>query len=249
MLQSSTKKSWIKTVLLGAYHMFMIILLVTNTVFLIFHWSDLRIELSETSLILTIVGFFFAFAGINIYSIFNTNVETEKEQLKDLSDKYQKEIMDTMCLLYYSKKLISYYHYAQIIVNSKKFNSQSFEQISSVNSIIGEYKSFLASLYKRNEYKLYDEYKRDFLDVSRGIKELLNVSGRDKKFPKNFFQELKNPELERLYREQFKQLVEMMAELETYDYTGVESLEQTNDKNFKERWNIFASSFMDLIKG
>lgn len=54
-------------------------LCITNIVFFIYNWGDLRLQINDTTnILLTIIGFLFAFAGINIYSIFNTNIETEK---------------------------------------------------------------------------------------------------------------------------------------------------------------------------
>ena len=149
ILIKSSRKS---AILSGVYHIFMIILLITNLFFFIYNWYDLQIVISDITLVITFVGFLFAFAGINIYSIFNTNIEEEKKRLNDVYDLYKNEIDETMKLLDYSKKLISYFQYAQMIVSVKQFNSQSLEQISSLNNIVEDYKIFLADLYKKNNH-------------------------------------------------------------------------------------------------
>ena len=59
-----------------AYHFFSITLCIVNIIFFIYNWQDWTISLeNETNILLTIIGFLFAFAGINIHSIFNTNIE------------------------------------------------------------------------------------------------------------------------------------------------------------------------------
>ena len=66
------------------YYITMTILAIVNSVFLICNWYSLSLQLSNESLLLSVVGFFFAFAGINIYSIFNTNIDSEKNALHEL---------------------------------------------------------------------------------------------------------------------------------------------------------------------
>lgn len=240
-------KSWWKSVIWGIYHFFMIILLITNTIFLIFHWADFRLELSETSLILTFVGFLFAFAGINIYSIFNTNIEEEKKRLNDVYNQYKDEISETLSLLIYSKKLINYYQLSQMIVTSKKFTSQSLERIISIANIVEEYKSFLKRLYERGDIKRYEEFKKDFIDVSRGIKDSLNYFYNDGSFPQGYFSPL-YVNLRSVYKERLFQLIEIMNTLETYDYTGTIIVTENKNANFKQRWKNFVKSFCALFK-
>ena len=61
----------------------MVCLCTINIVFLIANWGELHVNIdSATNILLTIIGFLFAFAGINIYSIFNTNIESEKKFIK-----------------------------------------------------------------------------------------------------------------------------------------------------------------------
>ncbi len=51
----------------------------SRKLFFMCHFSDYKfVPTASASLLFTFVGFLFAFAGINIYSIFNTNVENEK---------------------------------------------------------------------------------------------------------------------------------------------------------------------------
>lgn len=238
--------SWWKSVIWGIYHLSMIGLVVINFIFLLFNWYNLQIELSETTLILTFVGFLFAFAGINIYSIFNTNIEEEKKRLNDVYNQYKDEISETLSLLNYSKKLISYYQFSQMIVTSRRFTSQSMDRITSITMIIEQYKSFLKHLYDKGDFKKFDEYKKDFIDVSRGIRDSLNYFYNDGSLPEGYFTP-QSARLKTTYEERLVQLITIMDELESYDYTGINNESNDNVLNFKQRWRLFVKSFWNLF--
>ena len=68
----------------------MVILCLSNAVFLLKHLLDFEIDVHDMgNVMLTIIGFLFAFAAINIYSIFNTNVDEEKGRIVQLTQEYE----------------------------------------------------------------------------------------------------------------------------------------------------------------
>ena len=225
----------------------MIGLVIINFVFLIFHWNSLRIELSETTLVLTFVGFLFAFAGINIYSIFNTNIEEEKKRLNDVYHQYKDEISETLSLLNFSKKLISYYQLSQMLVTSRQFTSQSLERIISIANIIEEYKSFLKRLYNKGDIKMYEEFKKDFMDVSRGIRDSFTYFYNDGSFPQGYFTP-SNVKFRSIYKERLSQLIDVMNTLEEYDYTGSTAVSENCGPNLRQKWRNFVKSFFALFQ-
>ena len=80
------------------FQFFMVALCTINIIFFICNWGDLRLQINDTTnILLTIIGFLFAFAGINIYSIFNTNIETEKAKMIELQKEYSHQ-METAIL-------------------------------------------------------------------------------------------------------------------------------------------------------
>ncbi len=157
--------------------MFLIILACTNTIFLVHNIDDFRINLSPDNMILTAVGFFFAFAGINIYSIFNTNIEEEKKRLTDLSESYEKTLngYKENIDLYkniseYSRRLIKFHQFSLLISSSKKFNSQIYSNwLPQFNNFLKEYHRFLLDLHsKLGNTDLFTEIRSDFTDICRG---------------------------------------------------------------------------------
>lgn len=103
------------------YHFFMVVLCCINILFFIINWTDLSLCINDvTNILLTIIGFLFAFAGINIYSIFNTNIEAEKERLIEIREKYS-QIMDiTLEEMTFSANTTKLQLYGQLIFTSKK---------------------------------------------------------------------------------------------------------------------------------
>ena len=163
--------SHIKKVIRYGYHFSMIIICVVS---LFFIWGPkAHIEFSNlnniTTLMLAVIGFLFAFAGINIYSIFNTNIDEEKNRLNELVNSYRSKLQFTIDQWDYSKKLIKYYQTCQMIIDSKEFNAQIYDWVFSIERQVVIFSDYLIKMYNCKQEREYVSFKQDLLDITRGI--------------------------------------------------------------------------------
>lgn len=158
------------------YHFLMVVLCCTNIIFFIRNWYDLTLCVNDiTNILLTIIGFLFAFAGINIYSIFNTNIEAEKERLIEMREMYSQKMSNTLEQLEFSANLTKIQLYGQLIFTSQKNNSQILEWIQKSFDIIQEIENLLRKTYKQDNIEQYYQKKNDIIAVVRGISYLANT--------------------------------------------------------------------------
>lgn len=152
------------------YHFLMVTLCCTNILFFVCNWSDLRLCVNDvTNILLTIIGFLFAFAGINIYSIFNTNIEAEKQHLVEMREAYSNKMDNTIEELNFTSCLTKLQLYGQLIFTSVESNSQILEWIQLSSDVINEIK---CSLDKSNKSECSDKYnkkKSDVMAVTRSM--------------------------------------------------------------------------------
>lgn len=160
--------SWWSKVFWYSFLIGAIILIVTNTYFLIYNLNNWEIHIDKEELFLTFVGFLFAFAGINIYSIFNTNIEEEKDRLNKLGDTYDLMILETNSLLDIRKNQIQLSQYSLIICNSIDFNSQFFEYLRVYSNLLDDYDEKLNNL-KKISNELYESNNNDNLIFLNGL--------------------------------------------------------------------------------
>lgn len=153
------------------YHFLMVCLVVVNLAFFIYNFTSLEFTPTETtSLILTFVGFLFAFAGINIYSIFNTNVETEKRMLHDLKDEYERKMVEATKAMEFSKALVRVHILGRLIVEPKKANSQFLDNLDKASQLLNMAKEYIIeteAILSSQEHRVKQEELRD---ISLGIK-------------------------------------------------------------------------------
>lgn len=141
-----------------------------------------------TTVLLATIGFLFAFAGINIYSIFNTNIEEEKKRLHDLQRQYEDEFKFAKAQWKYSQKMITYYQTCQMIIDSHTFNPQIYDWIFDLHRYIKDFKAFLKGLHDQKRETHYVSFKRDFLNLSRGVNiQLAAFSERIQESSTSFF--------------------------------------------------------------
>ena len=126
------------------------------------------------TLILTIIGFLFAFAGINIYSIFNTNIDEEKNQLKALQKTYKDELEFTKTQWDYSIMMLRFHQTSQLVTNSKSYNFQLIDWLISLDKDLNGFSDYLISLYKNYHEEQFYSFRRDFKHISRGVGIQLN---------------------------------------------------------------------------
>lgn len=162
-----SSNSWWSKVIWYGFLIGAIILIVTNTYFLIYNLNEWEIHIDKEELFLTFVGFLFAFAGINIYSIFNTNIEEEKDRLNKLGDTYDIMIRETNLLLDLRKIQIQLSQYSLIICNTD-INSQFFEYLKTYRELLDNYKNNLNNL-KGISNELYESNENDNIIFLSGL--------------------------------------------------------------------------------
>ena len=151
------------------YYITMSILAVTNTVFLICNWSNLSLQFSNESLLLSVVGFFFAFAGINIYSIFNTNIDSEKSALQELQKKYDGELRLSALMLRFPQELIMIWHTSQYISSAKEMNGKSFDWLRDLKKRMKSQREFVQGLRDHYQIEIHEHYRDDLANLAQGV--------------------------------------------------------------------------------
>lgn len=151
------------------YHMTMTVLALTNVVFFIYNWKDMKVMVDEPTLILTFLGFLFAFAGINIYSIFNTNVEAEKETLRNLANNYEESLRMLDSFMLSIKKLGVMQQTGLLITTTPKMTNQHFSWLQKCTNLYKAQEEFLRNIYNAGIRDKANEYLADFTDVCQGI--------------------------------------------------------------------------------
>ena len=101
-----------------SFYISMSILAITNSLCFIVNWKNWEINISNEAILLSVDGFFFAFAGINIYSIFNTNIENEKKMLNDIIKKYDAELRLSSSGLKFPQNIHNVYQSCQYLISS-----------------------------------------------------------------------------------------------------------------------------------
>lgn len=227
------------------WYFFLIVLTLmagVNIAFFIVNWQDLTITIDDTAIYITFVGFLFAFAGINIYSIFNTNIEEEKKRLYDLSEQYKTEIERTICLLDYSKKHIKYYQLSQMLAGALQFNAQLSDWLSEFDELAKSSSEYLyqLSLVDKDEYH---EMSGDFTDINRSVHYLLeDFYKKITKADSTFFNEV-DEYLKNEFLEQLCNTLNVVNEYQTKDFSVIDNQEPQKELTIKDGLTIAWDAF------
>ena len=158
-----------KVFLKYTFYITMSILAAVNTAFLVCNWKDLTINLNNESLLLSVVGFFFAFAGINIYSIFNTNIESEKSALRELQRKYDGELKLSSQMLQFPQELIMIWHTSQYIASANVIQNKSFDWLKDLKKRMKNQRDFVQNLRDHFQTEVHDRYRDDLANLAKGV--------------------------------------------------------------------------------
>lgn len=209
------KKIRALTILKYFFYIVMSCLAIINIIFFFCYWQDLELHLSEETLMLTVVGFFFAFAGINIYSIFNTNIENEKQALIDLESNYEKRLELSEKELQFPRDLIRTYNTAQYLSSSKAFHPSSFDWIITIKNNLSEMRDFVSGFKGCGDEHKFEMYRTDLVNLSQGI--LLLLRDHERVVESDSFFINKSEEKEN-YRKRLNGLIKFVDGLRTYAY-------------------------------
>lgn len=153
------------------FQFFMVALCIINILFFIYNWGDLRLQINDTTnILLTIIGFLFAFAGINIYSIFNTNIETEKAKMIELQKEYSHQIETAIRKMDFYDSVHQLQLYSQLIFNLAKTNSQIIIWIDKVREQCQLIKLYIENSKKQDKVETYEYNVDNLLALYRGLK-------------------------------------------------------------------------------
>lgn len=169
------------------FYFTMTILAIVNVMFFICNWADIKPQLNNESILLSVVGFFFAFAGINIYSIFNTNIESEKEALRDLVERYDGELKMSSKMLQFPQELIMIWQTCQYLATSQTVQNRAFDSISDLKKRLEGQKEFVKDLKANHRIIQFERYSEDLANLAQGVMSTLKqhqvaIDGND-----NFF--------------------------------------------------------------
>lgn len=198
------------------FYITMSILAIVNTAFLICNWQDLTPNLNNESLLLSVVGFFFAFAGINIYSIFNTNIESEKAALRDLKKKYDGELRLSSQMLQFPQELIMIWHTAQYIVTAKVFQSKAFDWIGDLKKRMKGQRDFVQGLRDHYQAEAHARYRDDLANLAKGVQMVMEQHRKTINSDETFFAPI--PENKDNYNTRLDDVIKFIDETVTYDY-------------------------------
>lgn len=140
-----------------------IILMLTNTVFLFVNIHNWQVEVSESTILLSVIGCLFAFTAINIYSIFNTNVDTQKEEIVETKNKYESLLNLYESFYNIEKKqlditiLIMRFHTTILAVSStEKMNSQFLEWLDKAKEQVTSFISLFNDFHDNVSKEVFD---------------------------------------------------------------------------------------------
>lgn len=143
------------------WHICATILVLSNSVFLIWNINDLQINVDESTILLSVIGFLFAFAAINIYSIFNTRVDKEKEELNDLIDQYESLLENDKRQLDITIIIVRFQMTILAISSTEKMNAQFLEWLdmakNQVDGFIRLFNDFHDNVSKESFDSVYCE--------------------------------------------------------------------------------------------
>lgn len=191
------------------------VLISVNTAFLIWNWNDLTIDVDANTIFLTFVGFLFAFAGINIYSIFNTNIENEKEALRQLELQYKRALELSVKGLQFPQDLIEVYLSCHYAVDAPAFNINSMQTIKDVEEKMLKLRDTVQKFkdtYRDADFELYREMLQK---QANGLEYILIEHKRKIKY-NGYFD--KNKDLEADYNKVLDKTIDVVSLLRTYEY-------------------------------
>lgn len=195
------------------FYIVSVILMVINAIFFFWHWNSLTINLDASSMFLTFVGFLFAFAGINIYSIFNTNIENEKYELRLLKDRYDKMLELSAKELIFPKDLMTAHLLSNYISNSKSYSINSIDWIDGLSTTLHSLKLFTADLKKNHKLDAFERCRMDLNQASANIYNDLRL--HKESISDQFFKDQGQKDK---YMDRLGKAIELASWLRTYEF-------------------------------
>ena len=198
------------------FYISMSILAIVNITFFLCHWGEWTPNLDKEAILLSVVGFFFAFAGINIYSIFNTNIESEKQALHDLKDKYDGELRMSAQMIQFPQELTMIWHTTQYLVSAKEIQSKSFDWLGDLKKRLKKLRDFVQGLRDNYQIEKHEVYRDDLANLAKGVQSVLNNHRKDIEDSAEFFAPI--PNNKETYMSRLDDVIQFVEETITYNY-------------------------------
>lgn len=222
------------------FQFFMVALCTINIIFFICNWGDLRLQINDTTnILLTIIGFLFAFAGINIYSIFNTNIETEKAKMIELQKEYSHQMETAILKMSFYDSVHQLQLYSQLIFNLSKTNSQIIIWVDKIKEQCECIKLYIEDSKKHDSVETYEHNQANLLALYRGLKhQQRSFLDKNANSRSNFFNDL-----DVTNRNEIIDSIKVM--FASLDFLEPDDFDDFSDKASNTTW---LNSFWDRIK-
>lgn len=194
------------------------VLCLANTVFLIRHIADFKIDVHDSgNIMLTIIGFLFAFAAINIYSIFNTNVDVERERINELTNGYERLLEEDRKMLGLTKDIVRFQMVIHSISATEEVNGQFLEWLEKATSMS---KDFISSLNV-----IHDSFPDDFnsfhSDVLMVVRDgLYLMEEKNKEIELDRFWGYRDKSIKATGIREMKELIKALEDFDDYDFAN-----------------------------
>lgn len=226
---SDIRKHWWHYVCKYGFYISMTVLAFTNILFFYVNWNSYCVSISNEAILLSVVGFFFAFAGINIYSIFNTNIEAEKQTIRELAREYEAELSVMSQMMEFPKNVLQTYQLACYLTSADVIQPSSMDWMDSITIRSTKLKAVVTELKNKHLEEKYEIYNEHLVSMAQGILVLLNQHNHAITYNR-FFKGLSEADQQR-YNEKLTGLIELMDKLQ-YTDDEQEELDDTSNKTF-----------------
>ncbi|MBE6311514.1 MAG: hypothetical protein E7080_10785 [Bacteroidales bacterium] len=207
----------IKIYMKYSFYISMSILAIINSLFFIVNWKNWEINISNEAILLSVVGFFFAFAGINIYSIFNTNIENEKRILNDLIKKYDNELSISSSGLKFPQKIHGVYQNCQYLISSKSLPLWAHDRLLEIKSGIDDLRNTVLELKRNHKLAEFDNCRKQLTNLTLGVLTLLENYHEKLDYDRLYFHGLDEKDIDD-YKKKVKDITAHIEDVQYDDY-------------------------------
>lgn len=217
-----------------SFYISMSILAITNSLFFIVNWKNWEINISNEAILLSVVGFFFAFAGINIYSIFNTNIENEKKMLNDIIKKYDAELRLSSSGLKFPQNIHNVYQSCQYLISSNSFPSWAHDRIDEIKNGIDDLHKTVMELKCCHKLSEFENCRKQLTNLSQGMMTLFNTYYERLDYNRAYFHGLDEKDIEN-YKEKVKDTISRIEEIQYDEY--IETCSNDDKLTIREKYS------------
>lgn len=201
----------------------------------------MHIDISNEAITLSFVGFLFAFAGINIYSIFNTNIEAEKDRLNTLADSFESRLELSSRLMETPNNMMMTYQLTMYVASTEAFQMSLYGWMDEITQNLCSIRDIIQTLKDNKQEKLFEHSREELSKLAEGMSIILSQH-KKKVVYSNYFDKV--PTEADHYKERMEELLKFVDDLKYYEYDSSENNTKTK-KTFLEK----IKSMIDCLFG